>query len=241
MNWAERKRDFMDWYARSLPRQLLLPLSYPLSLTTRTDLWITHESARMIETAFAFAANNRVQGDYLEFGVYRGRAFVEAWRAARRYGFEQMRFFAYDSFAGLPESQGIDATGHFTTAEFSAARNDFERTLRRYRVDKSRVDVVEGFFDVSLARPVADPPRSAAIVLVDCDLYESTAPVLRYITDLLVDGTVLIFDDWFCFNGRPDRGEQRAVSEWLAQHPEIALAPYRDYGWAGRAFVVTKL
>lgn len=240
MKWSERKLDFMDWYARMFPHKLLSPLALPLSWQTRTHYWVLHENARMIETAFAFVANNRVRGDYLEFGVFRGRTFIEAWLSAKRRGLADIRFFAFDSFVGLPEVRSIDDTGHFATREFSAARAEFERTLRLYRVDRSRISIVEGFYEASLSTEIPAPPRSAAIVFVDCDLYESTVPVLRYLTDLLVDGTVLIFDDWFCFSGRPDRGEQRAVGEWLALHPEISLAAYKDYSWAGKSFLVSR-
>lgn len=43
-------------------------------------------------------------------------------------------------------------------------------------------------------------------------------PALEFVTDLLVDGTILIFDDWFLFRGRSDRGEQRAFAEWKERH-----------------------
>ena len=47
-----------------------------------------------------------------------------------------------------------------------------------------------------------------------------------------------MFDDWFCFHGRPDKGEQRACREWLDANPQISLVPYRDFHWAGRSFLV---
>ena len=35
------------------------------------------------------------------------------------------------------------------------------------------------------------------LALIDADLYVSTVPVLNFITDLLVDGGIIIFDDFF--------------------------------------------
>jgi hypothetical protein len=61
---------------------------------------------------------------------------------------------------------------------------------------------------------------------------------LDFVTDLVQDGTVVAFDDWYNFRARPDRGEQRACREWLERNPAITLVPYRDFHWAGRAFVV---
>lgn len=54
---------------------------------------------------------------------------------------------------------------------------------------------------------------------IDCDYYESTVPALEFVTDLLlVDGSILIFDDWWVFGGRRERGEQRAFHEWRERH-----------------------
>ena len=53
--------------------------------------------------AFAFAASNKVVGDYFEFGLSRGETFVMAHRMRRRYEFNRMMLFGFDSFEGLPE------------------------------------------------------------------------------------------------------------------------------------------
>ena len=71
---------------------------------------------------------------------------------------------------------------------------------------------------------------AAAIVHIDCDLYSSTKTALHFITDLIVDGTVIIFDDWFNFIASPVKGEQRAAPEWLIQNPQIRLVPYARWG-----------
>jgi O-methyltransferase len=232
-----------DWYARRMPAPLLLPLSLPLGRQMKTNQFFLYENARMIETAFGFVNNNGISGDYVEFGVFRGRTFAEAWNAARRYGLKEMRFYAFDSFAGLPEVSGQDVGGTFSKGQFSAARAIFENTLRKNRVDMSRVSVVEGFYDQTLGegRRKELPIEKVSVAWVDCDLYASTVPVLNFLSDVLVDGAVLIFDDWYCFNGRPDRGEQRACAEWLAANPHIKLVEYQNFHWAGRSFIVNRL
>ena len=58
-------------------------------------------------------------------------------------------------------------------------------------------------------------PRKAAVIYVDCDLYESTVPVLKFIKPFLQRGTIIVFDDWNCFHGDPDRGERRAFKEFM--------------------------
>jgi hypothetical protein len=218
----------------------MTPLTLPIGwqLKTKWNFWF--ESARMIETAFGFIHNNGVKGDYLEFGVFNGRTFVEAWYAAQRYSNMEMRFHAFDSFEGLPSISREDSAGEFRRGQFRCDREAFERNLGANHIDMARVSITEGSFESTLhpqnhGRTAID---NAAIVWIDCDLYASTVPVLNYLTNILVDGSVLIFDDWYCFKGKPDHGEQRACSEWLRDNPRIRLIEYQKFHWAGISFIV---
>lgn len=76
------------------------------------------------------------------------------------------------------------------------------------------------------------------MIYIDCDLYESTVPVLNYVLPILQTGTVLAFDDYFCFNGDPERGGQLALKEFLLRNPQIRTIDYLDIGWGGKAFIV---
>ena len=49
-----------------------------------------------------------LEGDYLEFGLYRGYTFWYAQQAANLVGRSSMRFYGFDSFEGLPEVEGPD-------------------------------------------------------------------------------------------------------------------------------------
>ena len=84
------------------------------------------------------------------------------------------------------------------------------------------------------------PIKSAAIVFIDCDLYASTVPVLNFISDYLEDGAILIFDDWFCFKGSPERGEQKAFHEWLKNNPQFKAVEYHKFNWRGNSFIINK-
>jgi hypothetical protein len=74
--------------------------------------------------------------------------------------------------------------------------------------------------------------------MIDCDLYSSTKPVLEFITNLIDNGTILIFDDWFSYKGSPNHGEQKACNEWLEKNPRISLIPYVRLGTAQHSFIV---
>src|SRR5215471_16913966 len=57
------------------------------------------------QQAFEKASLLGIQGDYLEFGVYKGDSFITASNLAKRYKFGNMRFFAFDCFDGVPDSE----------------------------------------------------------------------------------------------------------------------------------------
>jgi hypothetical protein len=75
------------------------------------------------------------------------------------------------------------------------------------------------------------------VAYIDCDLYESTRDVLNFLVHFLQDGTVVCFDDYWHYRGRADVGEQRALGEFLAQHPELRLRPYMAYSPLGMSFI----
>jgi O-methyltransferase len=203
----------------------------------------------------SFTAWNQVPGDYLEFGVFKGVSFIEAYRAVwasresvrqhiggqdiQRWYDNRPRFFAFDSFSGLP---GGTAERHLDYAEaaYACSESQFLKNIQDGGVPQDDVTTVAGYYDKTLsAEKKAELSLSqAAIVLIDCDLYESTVPVLDFITDLVGQGTIIIFDDWYRYKGSRHQGEQRACNEWLQKNPHIRLTQYWQQGPQSVAFLV---
>jgi O-methyltransferase len=190
-----------------------------------------------------YLALARINGDYCEFGVSQGHVFC---CAAKLFSakFPAMRFLAFDSFEGLPEPKSHDATGDysggFSAGEFACSEATFIANLRRGDIDLTRVTTFPGWFDVTLRQgsPALASVRPVAVAWIDCDYYESTVPVLEFLTNRLVVGSVIAFDDWGCFRNLPDKGEQRACREWLERHSAIRLHELMSFGWSGKVFTV---
>lgn len=188
-----------------------------------------------------------VKGDYLEFGTFRGRSFLAFYRAAEKHGLGDMRFLGFDSFEGLPETPTCraakdgDSPSSFVAGNYSCSQDEFTQILTDAGVDMDRVILTPGFFDQSLTPELARelPTESAAIVNIDCDLYESTVDVLSFVTPYLRNGTLLLFDDWLAYGAHPYRGEQRACHEWLQANPHLHLTEYFKYTHSGVAFIVS--
>jgi hypothetical protein len=107
-------------------------------------------------------------------------------------------------------------------------------------VDETRVRVVPGLFQDTLAdhTPGDIGLTSLSIVHIDTDIYEPARLALEFVSPVLPQGALLLFDDYDQLAASNARGERRAVADWLLAHPEFSLEPYRTYGTFCRAFLV---
>ena len=60
------------------------------------------------------------------------------------------------------------------------------------------------------------------IVHIDVDLYSSTVEVLEFVRPLLVKGSILIFDDWYCSSAGESKGE-KFLEEFLFKNEGFSL------------------
>ena len=253
----------MSEIVKSLLRPIIGPL-YRLVLknvASKIEMEINSRS-NTITCATEFVVFNQVEGDYLEFGVYSGKSFTESYRGLERnkkilqeeglslqhdqyeYLKTETRFFAFDSFQGFPEFSGQDLTSkipeHWKAGDVSMGEEDFLQILESNGLDLSLVKTIKGWYDETLTSDLKDTLslRKAALIHIDCDLYESTVPCLDFITDLIQDGTVIVFDDWYRYKNDPDLGVQGATNNWLKRNPHLNLTELASYRAKSIAFIV---
>ena len=199
-----------------------------------------------LDRCFAEAATRGTlqQGDYLEFGVFKGYAFWYAQQAARRYRAPRLRFFGFDSFNGLPEVENADHTAHneFYRGQFCCSKQRVIDNLNTAGVDWTRTFLIEGYFEQSLTNDVRRRHgiEKAPIILIDCDLYSSTSQVLQFVAPMIMDQTIVLMDDWNCFNADNERGQRRAFREFLAGNPQLRAEPLFAYGPYGQTFLMRR-
>ena len=203
--------------------------------------FLCRERHRMLEQAFMYAHDEQVPGDYVEFGTGRGTSLLYAYEACRKHRFDDVRFFSFDSFQGFPEPKGVDRVFlRFKQGEVEFPRRIVERNLRLYGADARRIELIEGWYDHTLADAAGNHGKigAARVVNIDCDLHDSALAALRFVTPHLASGSVLLFDDWLCYRADPAKGEQAAARRWLEEHPHISLIPFRTYANVGQSFIV---
>ena len=102
--------------------------------------------------------------------------------------------------------------------------------------------LVQGYYEKSLTDKLKERlPKSVGFVHIDVDLYSSTVTVLDFIKKFLVSGTVILFDDWYCFPPGKEMGERRAFNEFLMKYPEIEVEEWKNYSTFGKSFLVRKV
>ena len=223
-------------------RQILnSPLALRLAevLDRRTENRMTEFG--MLAQAFEFAKINGVQGDYYEFGVWRGKTFKWAHVMKRRYGLSGMKLWAFDSFQGLP-AVDVGRDSIWSQGQFACSLPEFRQILASAGVRPEEYEVVEGFYSESLndAAHQRIGQRQAAVVYIDCDLYESTAEALAFVAPHLAHGAIVCFDDYYNYKAAPDQGEARALAEFKARHAELEVLPYFNYAPLGASFIVRR-
>jgi len=165
---------------------------------------------------------------FAEFGVWEGRTI----KIAREILDDTYELFGFDSFEGMPDHKStlknvtqIHPNGYGS----KVYKNMFDADIvidagvfstNKQTPDVSGVEWVVGFFDETLPSFVNQhPPQPAALLHIDCDHYESTKTVFKYMTPYIAKDTVLVFDEWHMDSTiKTPHHEQKAFYEWVKEN-----------------------
>jgi O-methyltransferase len=155
---------------------------------------------------------DRVPGDLIETGVWKGGATIFMRAVLKAYDVEDRTVWAADSFEGLPapnaEKYPADAneTWHLRP-ELRVSLEEVQRNFARYSLLDDRVKFLKGWFRDTL--PGA-PIEKLSVLRLDGDLYESTMDALSALYPKLSPGGYAIIDDY----GLPNEGCRLAVHDY---------------------------
>ncbi len=157
---------------------------------------------------------DRVAGDLIEAGCWRGGVAIMMRGVLSAYGDRDRTVWAADSFAGLPPPDeerypaDVGDRGH-TAEELAVPLDEVQDNFRRYGLLDEQVRFLPGWFRETL--PTVSKQRWA-IVRLDGDLYESTMDGLVNLYPRLSPGGFLIIDDYGFDNCRA------AVEDYRREH-----------------------
>lgn len=214
---------------------------------TKKDEIVWNQIQRQMEKhkfyvkAFDFISDNVIQGDYHEYGCHRCRTFRMAMLEANRHFLEDMFFYAYDSFAGLPAvTSEIKYDERWQEGTLTTTEEEFEQLILESGFSLNKVRLKKGYYNETLVNEVYQMcnNRKASLIAIDCDLYESAVPIFNSLDCIIQEGTILYLDDYFTgYKGNPTKGVSRAFTDWLYK-TDWKAEPYREVGWAGKSFIL---
>ena len=151
-----------------------------------------------IEYCIRDVLKQRVPGDVIEAGAWRGGATIFMRAVLKAYGDNERKVWVADSFEGLPKPDAVaypeDAgANYYTYSALAVSLDEVKHNFARYNLLDDQVRFLKGWFKDTL--PTA-PIDHLAVLRVDGDLYESTMEALRFLYPKVSAGGYIIDDDY---------------------------------------------
>ena len=175
------------------------------------------ERLRNVRFAVERVIAERIPGDLIEAGTWRGGVGILMRGLLRAHGVTDRRIYLADSFQGLPEPSpdypADEGDRSHAMEPLSVSVEEVRENFRRYGLLDDTVQFVEGWFRDTL------PPlrgREWAVVRLDGDMYESTMDGLTNLYPGLAPGGFLIVDDYAlppCLEAVEDYRREHGITE----------------------------
>jgi O-methyltransferase len=218
--------------------------NFVAALYSRVPAMVEHNLGKYLalKKALYLTALERLEGDYLEFGVFTGSSFVftvKANRQMRAILDAKTRFFGFDSFSGFGAVSSTDQHPFYQDNTFSVDAQKVIQNIKR-QTKGDEVTIVPGFFEETLTRKNARDYgiTRARVVFIDCDLFDPALLALEFVHPVLQKGTVLVMDDFYSYRGDPKLGVQGAFAEFCRRHPGYVWRRVCDYGFGGTVMIL---
>ncbi len=156
-----------------------------------------------------------LEGNILELGTYKGGTTILFAKLLQEFKSEK-KVFACDTFTGFPYDD-LDPTeqnkiGNLRDTSFEHVNEKF----KKFNVG-DKISIMKGKFEDTLFQKLSD--QKFSFVLFDADLYNSTKFALDFVFPRLVNGGIMVFQDY----EREEKleyswGERQAVDEFFSLH-----------------------
>jgi len=204
--------------------------SHKLTLVSPERLWTTLMACK-------HAIEHKIEGDFVECGVWRGGNAMVAAEMFKLYGVSK-KIWLFDTYKGMTAPTDVDVS----IADGLAARNKYVSKKRGTHNEwcYASLDDVKNNFDQrdllsenvvfvegDVCQTLKDRrhvPTNICVLRLDTDWYESTKVELEVLYPRLTVGGSLIIDDYGHWSGA-----KKATDEYFAIHGNRPFLQYTDY------------
>lgn len=171
--------------------------------------------------------DEKVPGDIIEAGVWRGGASIFARGVLKLLGVTDRKIWVADSFEGLPrpesEKYPEDAGSEFYKVDYlKVSLEEVKRNFELFGMLDEQVEFIPGYFEDTLKDA---PIQKIAVARLDGDMYSSTISSLDALYHKISPGGYLIIDDYSLDECKA------AVSDFRAEHG--IQSEIREIDWTG--------
>jgi len=177
------------------------------------------ECLKIIKSVFL---TEKISGDVCEFGVAQGKTTKMIAYLIRN---TNKKLYIYDSFQGLPKPTKEDTMkddifklGNINNYEGKMSHSEKKviYELNQISFNMNNLVINKGFFNENNKHSFKFP-KNISFAYIDFDFYQPTKDVLHSIENLLIQGSILIVDDYDYFS----TGVKKAVDEWYNSRKEF--------------------
>lgn len=202
------------------------------------------ERAYALKSAITYIIKNKIKGDFVECGVWKGGSCMLMAKTLVNEGEKERKIWMYDTFDGMTEPTDDDCEIETNVSGSDLLKNTPKNTdkfnmwayaplemvkknMKKTMLPEERMHFIEGKVENTLSRV---KPQNIALLRLDTDWYESTKCELEQLYPLLSIGGVLIVDDYGHFSGA-----KKAVDEYFSNTNVKPLMNRIDY--SGRLII----
>jgi hypothetical protein len=175
-------------------------------------------------SAVNFVSRNRIAGDIVECGVWRGGSMMIIARTLLQLGDVSRTLYLYDTFEGMPPPADVDRSfdGRGARAQMDATPKgqgiwaeasfaEVQANVLATGYPPGRIRFVKGKVEDTIPQTL---PGAISLLRLDTDWYESTRHELLHLFPLLDRRGLMIIDDYGHFEGA-----KKAVDEYFQGQP----------------------
>ncbi|WP_197454783.1 TylF/MycF/NovP-related O-methyltransferase [Stieleria varia] len=186
--------------------------------------------------AVRYISSAGIPGDVVECGVWKGGSMMAVAEMLKQFGDTHRELYLFDTYEGMPaptdedvslvgqsaserlqQELAVDPSTLWCESPLDEVRHHMAKT--GYPTD--RTHFVKGMVEDTIPE---NAPQEIALLRLDTDWYESTLHEMNHLFPRLVDGGVLIIDDYGHW-----QGARQAVDEYLAEHNIAIMLNRLDY------------
>jgi O-methyltransferase len=200
----------------------------PYTMTSWERLYALYKATR-------YVVENRIPGDVVECGVWRGGSMQLTARVLLALGETDRKLYLYDTYEGMTQPEGdidVDFAGRSADIDWEqikemgvkwayAPLEEVRENMATTGYPMEQIVFVKGPVETTLPGTI---PERIALLRLDTDWYSSTKHEMEHLYPRLSAEGVLILDDYGHY-----RGAARAADEYLARVEKKPLLQRIDY------------